>query len=139
MKSAKTITRVDLAILSSLVLLGLACLAVDFFSLEKTISVRLTFPEIAASDLFEAKEALAKECEQARVSQGVFIQLDGIDCRNLQIADTEKLASDYAEKFEVFVSEQNVVGTAGSVMFLFSGIWFFLCGIFLSIKILKDE
>ena len=108
------------------------------FSLEKTISLRLSFPEIAASDLFEAKEALAKKCEKTRVSQGVFLHLDGIDCGNLQNGDAEKLASKYAEKFEIFVSEQTVVGTASNVMFLFSGVWFFLCGIFLSMKILKD-
>ena len=131
--------RKDPAILFSLVVVGLACLFVDFLSLEKSQSIRLSFPEINSMQLFELKEVLAEKCERTRISQLALVYLDGIDCRNLEIAEVKELTSRHAEHFEAFFTEQTVAGTKGKVMFLFSGVWFFLSGIYLTMKTLKDE
>lgn len=118
-------------------ILGILALVIDFHRVryEQHVGV-IIFDEQQLQAFAHVKSEMDENCAKVTYYIGPVIRLDGGRC-----ALGQKFVQDTKNKYEVEIKSQEmpVSGSGGNLLFLFTGIWMSLVGVYLSFKILKSE
>lgn len=116
---------------------GVLALMIDFHRVryEEHVGV-IIFDDEQREAFLHVKAEMDENCEKVQYYIGPISRLDGARC-----ALGQKFVQDTKNKFEVEIKSQEmpVSGSGGKLLFLFTGIWVSLVGVYLSFKILKSE